>query len=452
MDTEILNQMPGHMNKTLFAEATGSEFMEHQDITHGLWSATAPAGPKLSPFHGDQKTDIAVIGGGYTGLSAALHLAKTGKESVLLEAKEVGHGGAGRNVGLVNAGLWLMPEDVIKLVGPAYGEKLIKQLGASPKFVFDLIKSYNIECEALQNGTLHCADSKNGYKTLKQRETQWLKLDAPVRLLDQDETESWTGSTVFRGALLDDRAGTLQPLAYARGLAQAAIKEGAQLYDQSPVIGFEKNGENWILKTPGGTLKARAVIIAVHGYAENAFKDSQKNMVPFNFFQFATKPLPENIREKILPDRRGAWDTNLILSSYRRDAAGRLIVGSVGMAEGFSRNLHGKWVKRTISRTFPQIKDLNLEYGWQGRIAMTPDHIPRFHLPDKNVAMVTCYNGRGIGPGTLFGKLLAQYIISGSPDEIPLPVSAVDPVRFRMLRGLFYETGARLYHFAQRRI
>ena len=423
-----------------------------KNITHGLWEATAPARPQLDSLQGAHKTDVAIIGGGYTGLSAALHLSKMGRESILLEAEDIGYGGAGRNVGLVNAGLWLMPEDVLQLVGSEYGEKLIRILGASPDLVFGLIKEYGIECEALRNGTLHCADSKSGYKALRQREEQWLKRGAPVRLLEREEAAVKTGSTSFFGALLDKRAGTVQPLAYAYGLAKAALKEGAKLYNHSPVTEFDKISDGWRLTTPRGTLTAKSVIIAVQGYAEYAFKEYQKNLVPFNFFQFATPPLPEKILKTILPERQGAWDTNLILSSYRLDAAGRLIVGSVGMVDGFAWDIHENWVKRTIEKTFPQVGETPLDYGWYGRIAMTTNHIPRFHLIEPSVAIVTSYNGRGIGPGTVFGKLLAEYMAGGSQKDIPLPVTKIDPVGFRNLRGLFYEAGARLYHFVQRRI
>jgi len=203
--------------------------MKDRNIKQGLWAATAPSKPRLTSLQGDQRTDIAIIGGGYTGLSAALHLAKTGKESIVLEAEDIGYGGAGRNVGLVNAGLWLMPEELLRLAGPEYGEKLIDVLGDSPDLVFELIKEHGIECEALRNGTLHCADSKKGYKALQQREAQWLKRGAPVQLLGRDEAASKTGSNSFYGALLDKRAGTIQPLAYAYGLATAALKAGAQL-------------------------------------------------------------------------------------------------------------------------------------------------------------------------------------------------------------------------------
>ncbi len=426
--------------------------MTQKNITHGLWEATAPARHKLTSLQGDHKTDIAIIGGGYTGLSAALHLSKMGKENVLLEAEDIGFGGAGRNVGLVNAGLWLMPEDVLRIVGSEYGENLIRILGASSDLVFGLIEKYGIECEALRNGTLHCADSRSGYKALQQREAQWLERGAPVRLLEQEEAAVKTGSNSFFGALLDKRAGTVQPLAYAYGLAGAALKEGAKLYNNSPVIAFDKGSDGWKLSTPTGSLTAKSVIIAVQGYAEHAFKEYQKNLVPFNYFQFATSPLPKKVLETVLPERQGAWDTNLILSSYRLDAAGRLIVGSVGMVEGFAWDIHENWVKRTIAKTFPQVGETPLDYGWYGRIAMTTNHIPRFHILDPSVVMVTSYNGRGIGPGTVFGKLLAEYMAGGSQKDIPLPVTKIDPVGFRNLRGLFYEAGARLYHFVQRRI
>ena len=426
--------------------------MKDENTTHGLWAATAPDPPELERLQGDHHTDVVIIGSGYTGLSAALHLARAGKECMVIEARHVGFGGAGRNVGLVNAGLWLMPEDVIRLAGPDYGEKLISLLGASPDLVFGLIDAYDIPCEPLHNGTLHCADTTSGYKALQQREIQWQKRGAPVRLLERDETAKQTGTNAFYGALLDNRAGTIQPLAYAIGLARAALKEGAAIFEQSPVTGIEEEHGRYRVTTPNGVVTASSVIIAVHGYADHAFKHHHKNIVPFNFFQFATEPLDAATLKTVLPGRQGAWDTNLILSSYRLDAAGRLIVGSVGMVEGSARGLHKNWVKRTLKKIFPQVENAKIGYGWHGRIAMTTDHIPRFHILGKRMAMVTSFNGRGIGPGTVFGKLLAKFVTGGSSNDIPLPVSPIDPVSFRSLRGLFYEAGARVYHSIQRRI
>jgi glycine/D-amino acid oxidase-like deaminating enzyme len=426
--------------------------MENKNIEQGLWEATARSKPQLNSIKGNQKTDIAIIGGGYTGLSAALHLSKMGRENIVLEAQDIGHGGSGRNVGLVNAGLWIMPEDLLRLAGPEYGKRLLDVLGNSPDMVFDLIKEHNIDCEALRNGTLHCADSKKGLKALGQREEQWKKLGASVKLLSKEDTALKTGSDSFYGALLDNRAGTIQPLSYAYGLANAAIKAGSQIFKQSPVIEIEKSKEEFKLKTPTGTLTAKSVIIAVPAYPDHAYESNKKSLVQMNFFQFATQPLSKDILETVLPGRQGTWDTNLILSSYRLDAAGRLIVGSVGTVNDFAYGLNESWVQRTIAKTFPQIGETKLEYGWHGKFAMNSNNIPRFHVPDKNMAMISSYNGRGIGPGTVFGKLLAQYIVKGTAKDIPLPITKLTPIHTRKFWELFYETGARLYHFIQRRI
>jgi glycine/D-amino acid oxidase-like deaminating enzyme len=426
--------------------------MEKSNISQGLWAATATGKPELTALEGEHNTEVAIIGGGYTGLSAALHLSLAGKSSILLEANDVGFGGAGRNVGLVNAGLWLMPEDVINLLGKENGQTLIDVLGASPDLVYGLIEKYKIQCEAWRHGTLHCADSRAGFRALQQREKQWKERGAPVRLLDRDEAAQKLGTRAYLGALLDERAGTIQPLAYAYGLARAALDEGATLYNQSPVISLKKERGSWRLTTPKGTVLAKSVIVAVQGYPEAGFKDQIQNIVPFNYFQFATNPLDKEILKTVLPGQNGAWDTNLILSSYRLDAMGRLIIGSVGNVEGVAMGLNKSWAQRSIKKVFPQIGEVKLEHAWYGRIAMTTNHIPRFHVMGENLAMVTCYNGRGIGPGTVFGKLLAQYMMGGSSRDIPLPVSKITPVSMRFLRGLFYEAGSRLYHFVQRRI
>lgn len=426
--------------------------MEDKTLTHGLWDKTAPKLQAFDSLKGENKTDVAIIGGGYTGLSAALHLAEEGTDALLLEAKEIGFGGAGRNVGLVNAGLWLMPEEVVSQLGKEIGEELIRVLGASPDLVFSLIEKHNIECEGVRAGTLHCADSASGYRALQQREAQWQERGAPVKLLDREAAAPLIGSKAFVGALLDKRAGTVQPLAYAYGLARAAHNAGAKIYTDSPVIAINRENNGWKLQTPNGVVKAKSVILAVQGYADNAFKDMQQNLIPFNYFQFATQPLPEEVQKTVLPERHGAWDTNLVLSSYRMDKAGRLLVGSVGQVDNMAYSLHKNWAKRSLEKVFPQIGKIDFEHAWYGRIAMTTDHIPRFHILGPDFVTVTSYNGRGIGPGSVFGKLLAQYIKQGSDSIIPLPLSSPKKVSMRNLRGLFYEAGARIYHTAQRRI
>ena len=417
----------------------------------GLWALTAPQPPELPVFKGSAQTDVAIVGGGYTGLSAALHLAESGARVTLLEAKQIGYGGSGRNVGLVNAGLWMFPDDVTKILGSDRGERVLSILGNSPDLVYSLIDKHGIACEAVRNGTLHCAHSRGGYRALQARLEQWGRRGVNLTLYDEKQAAPKIGSQAFRGALLDLRAGTVQPLAYAYGLARAASRAGAALFRESPATALTRKNGKWEIKTPAGLLTAQSVILAGGGYTHGMDRALDKTFIPFNYFQFSTQPLPETLRKTVLPGGHGAWDTALVLSSFRLDQAGRLVVGSVGLVDNSGVGLHRQWAHRTLASVFPQLGKVRLEHAWHGRIAMTGDHIPRFYTLDKNLAMVTNYNGRGIGPGTVFGKLLADYMLHGDPDVIPLPPSKVQPIFLRGLMGLYYETGARLYHLAQRR-
>lgn len=426
--------------------------MYNTTTSHGLWSITAPSQPDFPTLQEDVKVDVAVVGGGYTGLSAALHLAEAGTQVGLVEAKDIGYGGSGRNVGLVNAGLWLMPDEVVQIMGKEYGERILQELGTSPELVFELINKHGIECEAVRRGTLHCAHSSSGYEALKQREAQWSQRGAPVFLLDREKAAPMIGSKAFYGALLDKRAGRVQPLAYAYGLSRAAQVAGAKIFIDSPVTSYKHDGGYWKLNTPHGCLQAKKVIVAVQGYPLEGFSEQSRSMIPFNFFQFSTPPLPERIRKTILPDGQPAWDTNLVLSSYRLDNDGRLIIGSVGQARNGAYGLHKKWTLRTIRRVFPQIGPVELEYAWDGVIRMTTDNVPKFYDLGKGMVTVTSYNGRGIGPGTKFGKLLAEYIQTEDPQKIPIPMTKHGDLATRGLRGMYFEVGARLYHFIQRRV
>lgn len=181
-----------------------------------LWRHTTQEARSWPALEGDVTADVVVIGGGFTGVSAAWHLAARGASVVLLEAATVGFGGSGRNVGLVNAGLWTPPDGVEEKLGAAAGAALNDMLAEGPQLVFDLIEAQQIRCEAVRGGTLHCAHSAAGFRDLQARHAQQEARGAPVKLLDAAETARRTGSPAYHGALWDGRAGTIQPLAYVQ--------------------------------------------------------------------------------------------------------------------------------------------------------------------------------------------------------------------------------------------
>lgn len=419
-----------------------------------LWAHTAPAAPETGALAGARQADVAIIGAGYTGLSAALHLAQRGLKPVVLEARGIGHGGSGRNVGLVNAGMWVQPDDLIATQGQDWGMKLITALGEGPAEVFGLIERFGIDCEAVRAGTLHMAVGAAGHTEIAARAAQWTALGAPVELLDAAGAARATGTKAFAGALLDRRAGTIQPLAYARGLARAALGLGAEIFTQSPVTGAEHADGRWTLATPGGSVSADWVIVATNAYSGIipgfAFGGQQEELTLLPYFQFATKPLAPEIAARILPGRQGCWDTQLVMTSFRMDRAGRLIFGSVGALDAVSLGTQKAFAARSIRRLFPFIGAVAFEHFWHGQIGMTADNLPKFHRPAPRVMAVNGFNGRGIAPGTVFGKAMAG-VIAGD-GEMPLPEAEIGKAAFSRARTLFYRVGSQIAHFVGARV
>lgn len=421
--------------------------MKDDPRSHGLWEQSAPPAPATAALRSGIDVDVAIVGAGFTGCSAAVHLAEGGASVAVLEAVEIGFGGSGRNSGLVNAGLWVMPDQLPAALGDVYGERVLEMLGNGPRLVFDLVDRHAIACELERNGTLHCAVGLKGVAEVKERERQWQARGAPVRVLDAAQTAEKLGTTAYLGSLLDLRAGTIQPLAYVRGLAAAAIKAGAKIFTGSPVIAAAEDGVRWQLKTPEGMVSARWVIVATNVYTSDVWPEIRSEITRMPYFNMATPPLSDNLRRSILPERQGAWDTRQVLNSFRFDQQGRLVFGSVGALRGTGRVIHSDWGKRALAKLFPQLEGVGFESQWYGRIGMTNDHLPRFHKLGRNVISFSGYNGRGISPGTVFGKSLAQLALGAIGErDLPLPVTDVVPVRTRAAWEAFYEVGAQAAH------
>ena len=421
--------------------------MRNDPRSHGLWERTAPAAPATSVLAGHRKADVLVIGGGFTGLSAALHLAEAGTDVTVLEGEAIGFGGSGRNVGLVNAGMWVMPDDLPGILGPVYGDRLLTLLGEAPRAVFDLVAKHAIPCEINPVGTLHCAVGDEGLREIERRAEQWQRRGAAVDLLDARAAAAKVGSTAYAGALLDRRAGTIQPLAYVRGLARAALGAGASVFTDSAVTGVERQGDRWTATTAQGSVTAEWIVLATNAYTEAPWPVVRAELVHLPYFNLATAPLTDNLRRSILPDRQGVWDTREVLSSFRFDDAGRLVFGSVGALRGTGEPVHRFWARRALRKLFPQLGEIRFESAWFGKIGMTADNLPRFHTLAPRVVGFSGYNGRGIAPGTVFGRELARLIL-GQVAEADLPLPLTDPRAqpFRRVKEMVYELGSQAVH------
>lgn len=415
-------------------------------VQKNLWEDTCPNRLERPALSQSVSCDVAIIGGGFTGLSAALHLAKQGKKVTLLEARTFGYGGSGRNVGLVNAGLWLKPYEIIERIGQDQGTALLKYLSDAPNAVYDLITHYNIDCESKKIGTLHCAADASGEKDLKERKAQWADFGVNLDLLNAAETKGLTGTSAYQAALHDMRAGTVQPLAYAHGLAHAAVQEGADLYEHSEVLDVQYTNGKWSLRTQKGDVTADKVISVTGGYNARQTDWIAPDTSSLYYFQLATEPLSQEELSQILPQKHSLWDTKSVLTSVRLNDEGRLVIGSVGKLDHILSCAHRRWAKCKTTALYPILKAPKFTHEWYGRIALTNNNIPRISEPNPNWLTIWGYNGRGIAPGTVFGRTLAQIAIDGDHAHCPLTFGGLKKDAFTRVQSLAIETGASLYH------
>jgi glycine/D-amino acid oxidase-like deaminating enzyme len=429
--------------------------MRNDKTNRNLWTYSASEPPSTTSLSSSTTTKVAIIGGGFTGLSAALHLAEAGIDSVVLEANTIGFGGSGRNVGLVNAGMWMRPDDIVDTIGEKVGGRLVSELGDGPSYVFDLIAKHQIACEPVHNGTLHLAVGEAGVKEVALRASQWIKRGAPVEALSAAAAEELTGTSAFSGALLDRRAGTVQPLSYAHGLARAALAAGARIFTGTPALDGRRDGDTIVLRTNSGEVRAEKLIIASNAYSgvvpSMPWSRHEEELVAMYYFQLATPPLPPDVIARILPQGHGCWDTGLVMTSFRTDQAGRLIYGSIGSLDALSKIAHEPFARRAVRKLFPFIGDIRFDHWWDGKIGMTANNLPSFHRPERNVWSIAGYNGRGISPGTIFGRALAQVAL-GNDEAMMLPATDINPTSLRSAKAAFYDVGAAAKHFIDHRL
>ena len=399
-----------------------------------LWAATAEPGLPAPALTGAIKAEVAIVGGGFTGLSAALHLAEAGRHVVLIEAGEPGWGASGRNGGQVIPGLKFDPDELVALFGAERGERIASIAGMAPDLVFDLIERHGIRCDAVRNGWIQAVHSGAKLPLAESRVRQWQARGAPVEMLDRAATAARLGTGRYAGAWLDRRGGGLQPLSYARGLARAATAAGAVIHGASPATALTRETNSWRVDTPQGVVTADSVLVCTNGYTGDLVPGLKRTIVPVNSFQIATKPLSANVRRSILPGGEMVSDTRRLLAYFRLDRDGRLVLGGRGAPTGESDPARYDRLRRVLQWLFPQVTMPEWAYHWSGRVALTADHLPHLHEPAAGLAVALGYNGRGVAMATMLGKLLADRQLGAPPEAFGLPITGIRPLPFWSLR------------------
>lgn len=416
------------------------------------WAATAPSGPDIPPFGGSESADIVVVGAGYTGLSAALHLAERGLSVMVLDANEPGWGASGRNNGQVVAALKHEPHEIEKRFGKERGSELIRVIGEGPNLVFGLIERYGMQCDARRSGILTAAHSPASRADLERRAEVWARRGAPLRLLSRSELETLSGTAFYVGGCLDPRGGAINPLGYARGLAAAVLLRGGRIRREAHVRSILRTATGWRLTLDRGNIVASRVILGTNGYTDDLWPGLKKSFLPARTPQIVSRPLRDNVRRSILPGGQIMSDTRYLTVGVRMHADGRLHLGGGGGTAGADKLALYEPLSRQASTLFPHLGEIEWEFRWSGFMAMTPDRYPRLFELGPGVAASLGYSGRGICTATIMGRELARWAAGeGAIDELALPASTFRTLPYYALRGPIVE-GAVLFHSVRDRL
>lgn len=402
-------------------------------LPRSLWAAVTPPIANFESLSGECRCDVVVIGGGFMGLSAALHLAEAGVDVALIEAAQIGWGASGRNNGLVAPGLKRDPDEVRRLLGDAAAEPLLRLSGDAPLHVFDLIARLEIQCDVTKRGWIQAAHARAALPLIEGRVRAWQALGADVSLIPEDSVAERLGTEYYAGACFDPRGGSLNPLAYVRGLAVAAANAGVRMFEDTPATAVEQGTAGWRVQVPEGVVRANTVLCCTNAY-NHGIPALRGVAIPLRTAQVASAPLSETQSRSILPGGEAASDTQRLLTSFRLTADKRLIMGGASATggdenPGLLRHLH-----RAAQRRFPGLDGLSWDFGWSGYLALTQDHLPVIFKPaDGYYAGIGC-NGRGIAMATAVGRELAEIAGGKAERECDVPIRKVSRIPGYALR------------------
>ncbi|TXL66106.1 NAD(P)/FAD-dependent oxidoreductase [Zeimonas arvi] len=402
-----------------------------------LWSTVTPAGAPCPALDGSASADVVVIGAGFTGLSTALNLRKSGVDVAVLEAVEPGWGGSGRNNGQVIPTLTRPDPDDIEARHGEAGERFVALLRDSANTLFDTVREHAIAAEAEQTGWVQPVHTPGRIAISERRVRQWGKRGAQVELLGTAQVREMLGSDAWHGGFWNRSGGHVNPLALARGLAQAVVEAGGRIFGHTPVLDFARQGDQWVVRTPAGQMRARALVLATNAYT-GEFSPTlapriARQVVPVLSWQMATLPLPEAVRATVIPGRQAMSDTHGDLHFGRWDARNRLVTGGAIIAPFNRVRRLEAMIGDRLRRLWPQIGEVRFDHVWNGYVGMTADFMPRFHrLGPDGWAWVGC-NGRAVALSMALGGEFAKAVRGVPVNELALPLSEPAPLPLHSL-------------------
>jgi glycine/D-amino acid oxidase-like deaminating enzyme len=383
------------------------------------WLDTAPMGsPERSTTSVEGRTEVAVIGGGLTGVVAALHLARRGAKVDLFEQNTVGFGASGRNGGMATTGMSIGIRDAVDKMGFDTAVRLYDAYTEAIDLIEKLVTEEGIDCNFARVGKLNLAAKPAHYQGFeKTHELLTTRLGLETQLVPKNELRREIGSDAFHGAMVESKSAGLHVGKYIRGLGEAAQRAGLTIHEQAPVQRLTKIGSGHQLQTPRGQIRAEQVLLATGAYTRRPFGWQQVRIAPVGSFIIATEPLDVSVCDDLLPNRRVASDSKNLLNYFRITPDNRLLFGGrarFAMSSPQSDVKSGKILRDVMVRTFPQLADARVDYCWGGQVDMTLDRMVKAGQHD-GVYYCMGYAGHGVQMATYMGRQMAEYM-SGVPE------------------------------------
>ncbi len=400
-----------------------------------LWAASARVAPFPAPrLDTDVTADVAVIGGGFAGLSTALNLAEFGRDVVVVEAQAIGYGASGRNGGQVNPGLKL-DETALKARFGEAGAAFYRLGQEAPDFLADFVARHRLEARFERPGLVRLAHNAPALKAMHAAADALERQGVAVERLDGAGVERRVGTPRYPGGFVDPRGGSVHPLDLVRSLARAAA--GVRIFAGTRATGLVEGGGRWRVATPSGSVTARQVVVVTNAYSDGLIPGLAASLMPVNSFQIATAPLPPALAATIMPGRPMVYDSRRLVLYFRKTDDDRVVLG--GRASFISATAVDKrredysMLEGVLTGIFPQLAGTPIEHRWTGLVGITRDFLPHYHRPAEGLHVVVGCNGRGVALTHRVGAWLARSL-TGRPDSVAIPPAPITPIPFRRFR------------------
>jgi glycine/D-amino acid oxidase-like deaminating enzyme len=377
------------------------------------WLDTAPKGPDRSRTEIGGRVDVAIVGAGLTGLSAALHLARKGANVQVFEQETVGWGASGRNGGMATVGLGIGFRDAVARYGLETAAAYLAVYGDAVDTIEKIVADEGIDCHFARTGKLNLAAKPTHFDGLRKTHELLTGLGYETRLVPKNELRSEIASNSFHGAMIDTRSAGLHVGKFTRGLAEAAARAGVRIHEKAPVQQIRRlSGTQHELATPRGTVRADQVLVATSGYTGRPFRWLQVRIAPVGSFIIVTEPLGEDVCDELMPTRRMASTSKNLLNYFRITPDHRLLFGGrarFAMSSPESDEKSGRILQKAMVSVFPQLANTRVDYCWGGLVDMSMDRM--VHAGEQDGLFYSVgYSGHGVQMATYMGKQMAEYM------------------------------------------